>query len=369
MYIKNVNIQLTKPKRNGKPAQLGFLDIRRLDKFARTKKQKMNIKLLIGARGTGKTTSMRLKIHELIKRKEKFMWAFRTKDELQQKKHSVLNDLKGNLDLRIVNTNEIHLFIQEEEYKKNGTPKTKKKNIDKGIVGYFADINNATTYRSGANFNDLKVFVFDEFMEENGKEVTNEVAKLFSLLETGFRNRDFDNYLIANEIDPNHSLFHHLGIYKHPDHGQLLMMPERRLAYYRVYKTEMMLKKTKTSVNNAFRQGSDYDDFANGQFKINNGSRILPKPINLEPKYNLILNRKIYGVYEFKYKEKKHLWIGIKYNENSRNWALDNDDLNYFQNTFLLNKALYIQKINTERANNTLWFQNKEIMELFGLLI
>lgn len=145
------------------------------------------INIIVGARGCGKTYSLKQRAYNnFVKRGEQFIYLRRYDSELDMVKEGLFNDvIKANPEYNI-------------EYKQGGMYF-----IDNELAGWAVSLSKSNYYKS-ASFPDVTLIIFDEFIIEEGQGIhylKNEVRKLLDFIETVARMREnVKVFMLANAL-------------------------------------------------------------------------------------------------------------------------------------------------------------------------
>ena len=154
----------------------------------------MNI--LTGNRGCGKTFSFKQwSISDALKSGHQFLWVRRYATEIKIMRKSFFDDMKAkfpNHEFSCTGSNKIGTFY-----------------CDKKPIGKYIALSTSAIAKS-SSFNEVDKIIFDEFliMGNTYKYLSDEVVLLLELIETVFRNREFQPdtikprgvYLLGNNI-------------------------------------------------------------------------------------------------------------------------------------------------------------------------
>ena len=222
--------------------------------------------ILIGGRGTGKSFST---LRDCVKNKKVFMYLRRTQTELDNCCSASSNPFKKinsmyNWDIQL-QANKDNVIILDKKNEK--------------LVGYAAALSTFGKFR-GADFSDVEVIIFDEFINTTPfNNIKNEANMLFNLIETVNRNRELDGeepvkvILLSNANTIDSDIIRALklgeviknmkeqGIEDYEDH-------ERGLYLSLLSDTGIRELKSQTSLYKLTRGTSFYDMSINNEFTV-----------------------------------------------------------------------------------------------------
>jgi len=263
---------------------------------------------VIGSRGVGKTYFYkRLLINKALEAKAlKFVWVRRLADDVKALKHNFFRDIED-------------LWPQYEFDATTELLRAKAK--DKGdwfIIGYFIPLSLYERYK-GNSFHGVEYVVYDEFITQ-GRYLTEEVFKLYDLLETVFRDRkQMRAVLLANALSQLNPYFEVFNIkidkdtrYKSSD----------RWVLENVDAEEWIKYKQETPMGRLL-DGTEYAAYSMGnQFVLDDTSDIIEKPKGAQTHTsNLVLNGNRIGLWLVN----GGVWFGEPH-ESARNFTIYLDD-------------------------------------------
>lgn len=295
------------------------------------------VTFILGARGVGKTiTSLSYFISKCYDENKQFIYLRRYQTEIDELSLNLnlLSDLTG------------HVIAREVVKLENGSTQDCITADDEPVCILMA-LSTSGSRKSNA-FPNIETIVYDEFIDMKGRELKGETNLFLNFAMTVFR--EFDKYhalFLANATNLYNNYFLDLEV-----------MPRSRITKFRnlgikivMYKTSAELDKERlatplakqvfkiegengSSLSNEF--DNEYDDFIR---KLSKTSRL---------KFNLTLNRDVYGVWQ-----DIGIIISKKHSDDVINYAMTINDLR--ENQRLL-PADYFQQLNTLSQKAELYY-------------
>ena len=177
--------------------------------FNKLKTYNADVMIAVSSRTNGKSFDVKVdSLYEFLKYKWQTLWSMRTEamldESIQTFMEDVLNAYLGNWDDLDDITKKKFKFIGNRifDFKIVGRYLKYK---DEYVI-YFKSINTAMRSK-GTSSKAIRRFVFDEFIDENGEYLKNEVTKFCSLLFTAVRNRNGKIYLLGNALSFDNPYF------------------------------------------------------------------------------------------------------------------------------------------------------------------
>lgn len=348
-------------KRKEKMEKGKYIDIRRLMKFF----PNQMCYIIVGGRGDGKSTSGDFFVKNKIKKnpESKILYLTRYEDEIDMKKHKIAQ----RFGFTIERGNNFYIKEYEEYVTKNGS--IKRKLIESRWVGEIISLNGSSKLRSGTDYvkEHFDLIIWDEFIDENGKELSDEFGKLKSIIETVFRTRtDALCICISNEVRPENALQKGLDInMRDLQPGSVFIDKEQKVVYYRTKTSEELLKEKRESDSYRFGKNSDYNKFAfENIWKDDNNTNVLPNPdAVMRPIYNFMYAGDLFGMYNI-----RNNWYISDTPSNAKTYALTRNDatmsgLQYSAPDFVINH------INGSLAKGIMYFNAISTKEKIAALV
>ena len=215
------------------------------------------IKVIIGARGIGKTYGLKKKfIKDFIFQGKKFIWLRDNEDAIeklcQNNGEKFFNDVSKEF-------NNLEYKVQNNAITINGKH-----------AGYFMSISTYYNYKGNA-YEDITNIGFDEFIKEKAQRATkNRILQFINTVETIGRTRNnYKIYMLANALDKNDDFFalfdikiNGFGIYTNKKKGIVLIYSKNNPVYDNIHKNSISGKLINNTVydeviNNNIFMGDD----------------------------------------------------------------------------------------------------------------
>lgn len=221
----------------------------------------------------------------------KFLWLNRLDTEVEDKKKTLFKE-----EAFIVSGKEIFFPLVID---------VKGKEYDYPLhIGTFEAINNSSKVRGGNSFEGYTEIIWDEFMDEHGKYLPNEMSKLKSILATAARTRNMKFFFLSNAVNPDCPLFKMFDFNPFDiQQGEQMYYPERKTVIYMPKMSDKLNQKYAESDLVAFL-GKD-DEYLKyrigGDFKEDNEAFIIRDITNkgaLKPWLNFLYLKQNLGAYK-----------------------------------------------------------------------
>lgn len=237
-----------------------YISYRKIDSY------NLPIRVIVGARGIGKTFGAKRKcIKSFLYNEKKFIWLRDNEDAIEK-----LSDNKGEKFFEDISkyfpkctfeiTGDRAIFINEKH------------------AGYLMNISTFYNYKGNA-YNDIKTIVFDEFIPEKGqKKMAYRMRRFLNTIETiGRLRKDYVIYMTANALDINDEFFslvniriNNFGYYVNKNKGVVVWYAENNPVYNYEHSNSIIGK---------LISGSVYEDnIMNNKFSYDNDLYFDKKP-------------------------------------------------------------------------------------------
>lgn len=229
-----------------------YFSYRKIDSY-----QDLPIRVIIGARGIGKTYGLKKKfIKQFIFNGKKFIWLRDNEDAIDKLSanngEKFFNDIKKEFNNVKFSIKDNAIFINEKH------------------AGYLMSISTYYNYKGNA-YEDIENIGFDEFIKEKAQRNTkNRIIQFINTIETIGRTRtNYKIYMLANALDRNDDFFSlfnikidGFGLYKNKKKGIILCYAKNNPIYDETHKNSISGRLTADtvyddSINNNIFMGDD----------------------------------------------------------------------------------------------------------------
>lgn len=238
-------------------------------------KQK-NLNMIIGPRGYGKTYGYkRYCIIKAIKGEGKFIYMRRKKTEID-----AMTDFFGAIrrDKRIKRLN-VELVMKSGElyYYNIGEETEEDEKPELHHIGTLFALSVEATMKS-REFDEYKYLIYDEWLPLRVNEfLPHEPKKFFSALDTVFRARDFQVFLIGNSSTLYNPYFEYFDFYPNIV-KEFTVSKEKSMLVQTISSEEWAETREQTPLGQLIK-GTDYEDYANkNEFMDNSDALVEDKP-------------------------------------------------------------------------------------------
>lgn len=347
------------------------------------------VNIITALRGVGKSYGMKEKIcNAFLKEKRISIWARRTDEQLKDTKSTFLTDLKVKDKTGKYNNFYIvgdFLYYKEVEKRKierkDGTEEEVEEIKNIYVVMKFISLNVGGNARGLAlDFDNIKYFVFDEFIEEDTtKYLKNEIKKFMSVLQSCLRLADAKVILLSNALssaNPYFKLFnvkitnnlitsYYLNIPVELDNGQREIL-KLRIAFQYGADAKAYKEKARQSIAGKIALLANYGQMSiNDKFILDDYTHIIErqKMPKLDFKYNICYDKIYLGVYSTKNNItyiSKPIQSGLNYIIEDIQEASKNDT------NILVNKKHFVVKcLMAQYSNGFVAFEDIHIQQAF----
>lgn len=158
----------------------------------------MNMFILIGGRGIGKTTGIDFKaVQEWEKTGKEFVYVRRYKSELMKSK-GILDKFMPGVTVRGIGKGGFEFMHGKRR------------------IGFGVTLAMQSTFKSGVDFSNVNLMIYDEAVLKRGgklRYLTDEMTELFELISTVFRDRrDYRIFILGNNMDIFNPYFEYFGV-------------------------------------------------------------------------------------------------------------------------------------------------------------
>lgn len=226
------------------------------------------INMIIGQRGCGKTYSTTKYVMEnWINNREKFLYIRRNRNQIAPAAKNFFANFEEEFPVAAVHKQFVH-------------------NDD--IIGFYCNLTEAQTLKSGFDLKDVTTIIFDEVIEKNPERyLIGEYAEFADLLDTTLRLRDNAKVIFLGN---SYSVYNPYTL----QWGTEFKNGQRKWAssdnFYRVELIEMpdITKARKTSIVGRFAEGTEYEQMAtNNEFILDLETQIKPRTGKCQPAYSI----------------------------------------------------------------------------------
>lgn len=262
-----------------KPNYSKYYNVNRLFSY-----QGINVFLIIGGRGIGKTTGLNIhNIGDFIKNGNEFLYVKRYINELKKCK-SMLDPLVNNVQVQGLS----HGLFQWQ--------------YNKTRIGYGAALTAQQLLKSGVDFTKVHTLVFDEAILPRGgsyRYLENEIEMFFELISTVFRDRkDYKIFILGNNADIFNPYFDYFNI---PKFERSYMDIDRGLYCELAKNSAELIESEKETPLYKLTKGTQYFEYHyNNEVLTTERVRVGPKPINTLLICRFIINDVTLNIYRFK---------------------------------------------------------------------
>ena len=284
------------------------------------------VNIITALRGVGKSYGIKIKVLDAyLKYKRVSVWARRTFEQLKETKDTFLIDIHANdKDGKYKNFYVVgnFLYYRETETRiikhKDGTEEEIEETKSINIVMKFIALSVGGNARGMAlDFNNIKYFVFDEFIEEDTtKYLSNEITNFSSIIQSCLRLADARVMLLSNSLssaNPYFKLFnvkltnkriisYFIDIPVELDNGKREIL-KLRVAFQYGADATAYKEKARQSVAGKIALLTEYGKMSiNDKFILDDYTHIIDrdKMAKLDFKYNLYYDKIYLGIYETK---------------------------------------------------------------------
>lgn len=321
-----------------------YLNINRLYSY-----QDINLYMLIGGRGIGKTTSLLIKaIKNYNKNGEQFIYIRRYKSETKKLTKLMLK-INPNIKVKKLSDGLLEYTF------KNKT------------IGYAIPLSVQAQIKSAYNFDNVSLIIMDEFILLQGstlRYLENEVVNFFELVSTIVRTRkNYKVFLLGNNLNIFNPYCAFLNI-EFDENNKFINKDRQIYAEISPINPKLLEKEKETPLYN-FTKGTAYHDYHYGNKVLvnKNNYNILPKPKNVSLWFRLIINDKTLSFY---LDNKLRFYVERKNKKIYDTWTYEvliDNKINYYECSRL--KPTNNYKLLTEHyCNGLLTFDNYESVAL-----
>lgn len=348
-----------------------------------------DINIITALRGVGKSYGAKIKILEAYLNKRRLsVWARRTDEQLKATKDTFLTDIKAKdktgkyKNFYIVGD---YLYYKETETRiikhKDDTEEEIEEIKSINIVLKFISLNVGGNARGLAlDFDNIRYFVFDEFIEEDtSKYLKNEIQKFSSIIQSCLRLADAKIILLSNALssaNPYFKLFnvqitnkriisYFVNIPTEDENGNRHVL-QLRVAFQYGADAKAYKEKARQSVAGKIALLADYGQMSiNDKFILDDYTHIIEKNKipKLDFKYNLFYDKIYLGVYQ----TKNNLTYISKPIQNGTNYILnDIQEASKKEDNILINKKhIIIKVLMSNYSNGFIAFDNIHTQQTF----
>ena len=318
---------------------------------------RMFFNIIVGNRGGGKTYGFKKwGIDDDIKNGRQFAWVRRYCTEIKKMRKEFFKDiapLYPNAKFIIRGDDKIGEFL-----------------MDGKVIGYYFALSTSIIAKS-MPFPLIDKIIFDEFliMGRTYRYINDEVTLLLELIETIFRNREYEAktdptvikprgvFLIGNNVTIANPYYLYFDIRP----TSKFFVDKVRGICVEQFSNEQFIEMKKQSSLGKLTKGTKYEEYAiENKAYLDNDRFIKPKPNTAKFNCAIVYHGKTYGFW-LDYKN-GNMYCNMQYDPNSYNiYSLTKDD--HSINTYLVKNTnnTYIKNVLWLFSNGCMFFENTQI--------
>ena len=320
-----------------------------------TKNRVLNV--LIGPRGNGKTYWFKRFFSKRgIKGKGKFIYLRRKVVELDNIT-DFFDDIRDDPEL------EGYLFMQKGNNLYAALDVGEDEKPEWVQIGSMYALASNETIKS-KSYSDYDRMLFDEWLPLNPNGfLKNEVETFYSVLDTVFRDRDFQVFLVGNSSILYNPYFEAFNIYPNIS-KEFTYSKEKPIAIQVIDSPEWSNYRKQTALGQLI-SGTDYEEYANNNAFEDNSDNLV-EDMNKEAKNIIVikLDGSVFGIWRDEQKEA--IYFSDKFNSSVKyKYTFDFDDID---NNFMSYKNFYdcphLFALRIAQQNNKIFFTTKRVKAL-----
>ena len=313
--------------------------------------------IIVGNRGGGKTYGMKdWGIGDNIKTGRQFAWVRRYCTEIKKMRKEFFKDISPK--------------YPNVKFSVRGDDKTGEFIADGKTIGYYFALSTSSSIKS-IPYPLIDKIIFDEFliMGKTYHYINDEVTLLMELIESIFRNREYESqfdksiikprgvYLVGNNITVANPYYLYFDI--RPTSN--FYVDKKRELCVEQFTNQQFIEMKKQSRFGKLVAGTKYEEYAiENKAYLDNDKFIKPKPSTAKFNCAIVYHGKTYGFW-LDYKN-GDMYCNLQYDPSSYNiYSLTKDD--HSINTFLVKNTnnTYIKNVLWLFSNGCMFFENTQI--------